>query len=365
MRSGWRDWWPEAGWAAFTLVSLALMLAVPRWQPIPFHLIWVSLTVLYGLRLWAPRPTAVLLACVGVLTGAAVATVGEPAEARAMELAEVPLMAVMFMIMVWHARQRSYALSQVRRAAERERDFVRDASHQLRTPITVARGHAALVARAHPGSETAHDTEIILSELERLQRISDRLLILASAEHPGFLMLEPVALGELVDGAAARWAAVADREWAIDARSTGTVLVDRARIDCALDALIENAIKATAAGDAIALRAVASGGEPTIVVADQGIGVALEHRERIFERFARAPGAAGAAGARRNGTGLGLPIVKAIAEAHDGTVVVVDAPEGWTTFELRLARFERHAHAAWAGDPAGAAPTPLSHPAAR
>ena len=174
----------------------------------------------------------------------------------------------------------------------------------------------------------------------RLQRISDRLLILASAEHPGFLMLEPVALGELVEDAAARWTAVADREWAIDARSTGTVLLDRARIDCALDALIENAIKATAAGDAIALRALASGDEPVIVVADQGLGVAREHRERIFERFARAPGATRTG----TGTGLGLPIVKAIAEAHDGTVAVVDAPDGWTTFELRLARFERHAH---------------------
>jgi signal transduction histidine kinase len=336
-RSAWPEWWPEAAWAAFALANLGLMLAVPVWQPVPFHLIWVSLTLLYGARLWAPRPTALLLVAVGALTGTAVATMGQPAEGRAGELAEVPLMSLMFMVMVGHARRRSEALRMVRRSAEREREFVRDASHQLRTPITIARGHAELITQADPRAESAHDAGVVLAELDCLQRISDRLLILASAEHPGFLMLERVPLGELVERAAARWTVVARREWTVDAAARGTVLVDPARIDCALDALIENAIKATALGDEIALGALARGGVPVLAVADRGLGVPYEHRERIFERFARLPPAPGAV---RSGTGLGLPMVRAIAETHGGTAELVQDPGGWTTFELRLARFE-------------------------
>ena len=127
------------------------MLAVPEWQTVPFHFIWVSLTVLYGYRLWAPRPTAALLAAVGVATAAAVVATGDLSTQRLNELAEVPLMAAMFMVMVWHARRRHEALRQVERSAEREREFVRDASHELRTPITVARGHAELIRCGESG----------------------------------------------------------------------------------------------------------------------------------------------------------------------------------------------------------------------
>jgi signal transduction histidine kinase len=122
----------------------------------------------------------------------------------------------------------------------------------------------------------------------------------------------------------------------VHADATGTVLVDRARIDCALDTLIENAIKATGPGDPIAIGAIARGATPVFVVADRGVGVAAEDRERIFERFARTT-----SGRRSTwgGTGLGLPLVRAIAHAHGGTVVLTEAPNGWTKFELCLPSF--------------------------
>jgi signal transduction histidine kinase len=337
MRSDWREWSPEAAWTAFALACLGLMVAIPQWQPIPFHLIWVTLTLLYGLRLWSPRNTAMLLLAVGALTGTAVVTLAQPSESRAGELAEVPLMSLMFMVMVRHARQRAEALRMVRRSAEREREFVRDASHQLRTPITIARGHTELIANPTGDVEPAHDAKVVLAELERLERISDRLLILASAEHPGFLMLGPVRLDVLIERAAARWTVVAERQWTVTADAAGTVLVDAARIDCALDALIENAIKATEPGDAIALAAHARADAPVLSVADRGPGVASDHRERIFERFGRVPPVPGTV---RSGTGLGLPMVRAIAEAHGGAAELVQGADGWTTFELRLARFE-------------------------
>jgi signal transduction histidine kinase len=341
-RSVWRENRPELAWAAFAFVNVGLMLAVPAWQAIPFHLIWVTLTVLYGFRLWAPKPTVLLLLGVGALTGAAVLAAGQPAAARANEFAEVPLMSAMFMVMVWHARRRGEALTQVRLAADRERDFVRDASHRLRTPITVARGHAELIqGRSGSGSATERDAEIVIGELVRLGDISERLLILASAAHPGFLVRERVSLRELVSSTAERWTATADRDWLVDAAVSGVVLVDRERVDCAVDALVENAVKATGPGDAIALRASVEDGAAIVMVADRGIGIALEDRERIFERFARIPDPRGNA---QGGTGLGLPIVKAIAGAHGGSITVRSEPQGWTTFELRLARLEPDIH---------------------
>jgi two-component system sensor histidine kinase SenX3 len=108
-------------------------------------------------------------------------------------------------------------------------------------------------------------------------------------------------------------------------------------MSCALDTLIENAIKATGQGDPIALAGVARGDVPVLLVADRGIGIRPEQRERIFERFARG---ATARGESWGGTGLGLPLVRAIAEAHGGTAVLADLADGWTRFELRLARFE-------------------------
>ena len=102
-------------------------------------------------------------------------------------MTEVPLMAAMFLAMVWHAQRRQSALDEAARAAERERELVRDLSHQLRTPITAARGHVELLLSSGLGSQERGDAEVVLDELTRLSRISDRLLLLAVVEDPAFL----------------------------------------------------------------------------------------------------------------------------------------------------------------------------------
>ena len=112
-------------------------------------------------------------------------------------------------------------------------------------------------------------------------------------------------------------------------------MVDRARLDCALDALIENAIKATEPGEPIALCAAIEGDRPVLVVADRGREIEPKDREQIFQRSARLPDPK-----QSSGTGLGLPMVSAIAQAHRGSVTLKCEPPGWTSFELRLARFE-------------------------
>jgi signal transduction histidine kinase len=110
-----------------------------------------------------------------------------------------------------------------------------------------------------------------------------------------------------------------------------TVLADEQRLRHALDALVENALHATEAGGAVTIDARVRDGRAVLEVSDAGVGIGDADRERIFERFAR-----GADAERRPGTGLGLPIVKAIAEAHGGSVSVASRPGAGTSFTLRL-----------------------------
>jgi signal transduction histidine kinase len=318
-----RRYWPELLWGVFAAANVAFMVVVDEWQTVPFHFVWVSLTILYGFRVWPLRTTALVLVAVGLTTGAALLS-GSGLD----EMTEVPLMSAMFLAMVWHARRRDAALATARAAAERERDFIRDASHLLRTPITVARGHAELAAASSDG-QSAQDMEVVVEELQRLSRISSRLLVLASAEHPDFQRTGPVALGDLVNGTVRRWAVAADRELRADVQADGVIDGDEERLVAALDALVENAVKATAPGDEIVVRSRADDGSALLEVSDDGPGIPADAAEAVFDRFVRQPHPAG-------GTGLGLPIVRAIAEAHGGSATVVSEPGRGTTVCLRL-----------------------------
>jgi len=324
--------WPELAWAAFAAANVAVMLLLQSWQTVPFHFVWVSLTILYGFRVWRPRATAAVLVVVGVATGYALLRAALDSGHGIDEMTEVPLMSAMFVAMVWHARRREVATAEVRAAAEREREFIRDASHLLRTPITVARGHAELLAVTADG-QAGQDVAVIVEELQRLSRISDRLLVLASAEHPRFTSVRPVSLPSLVAATVRRWSvAAADRDWACEVPAAGSVRADEERLLAALDAVVENAIKATQPGDRIVVRGLHDGAEAVVEVIDAGTGIAPEALPRIFERFARQPHPGG-------GTGLGMPIVKAIVEAHGGRVDVASVLGKGTAVRLRLPGF--------------------------
>jgi signal transduction histidine kinase len=247
----------------------------------------------------------------------------------------VPLMGAMFVAMVWHARRRQAALEELRRATERERDFVRDASHELRTPITIARGHAELIRAGAVGDQLAADAEIVLDELSRLERVAERLLLLAVVEHPGFLRPSMIEVDALVLETERRWSASAPRDWRVRADAGGFVAADGERLSYALDALIENAVKFTSNGGAIAIRAWNAGDAAIIEVRDDGPGVAPEQSDRIFERFASARGG--------GGTGLGLPIVKAIVEAHGGSIALHSSLGAGASFRVRLPGFRPQA----------------------
>jgi signal transduction histidine kinase len=326
-----RRHWVEAGWLVFAALNFAAMPFVGEWETVPFHFVWVSLTIIYGFRVWRLRPTGAALGMVVVVSGAVLVGMARAGQVSTAELTEVPLMSGMFAAMVWHARRRQAALEELSRATERERDFVRDASHQLRTPITIARGHAELIRASAASGEAAADAETVLDELARLERIAERLLLLATVEHPGFLHRVPVDVDAFVTEAGRRWSAGAPRSWQVRAVARGVVTADAERLSYALDALIENAVKFTGGGGTVTILAARAGDDAVIEVRDDGPGVPAGQRERVFERFARADGANGG-----GGTGLGLPIVKAIVEAHGGSIALGPAPGGGAAFRIRL-----------------------------
>ena len=338
---GWplRRFWPDLIWVGFAIANLVAMALAPEWETVPFHFIWVSLTILYGYRVWGPQVTAAVFTAVVASTGALLVFDVIRSSQLADELTEVPLMGAMFLAMVWHAQRRLGAMEDLRRVSDanlrllhRERQFIQDASHELRTPITVALGHAELVERASRDPELADDARIVVDELQRLRRLADRLLLLATSEDPDFLSRSPVQVDQLLAETLQRWAPTV-RRWRLDPSEPATVVGDADRLGLALDALVENAVKHTRPGDEIRLGVRRRGDQVAIVVADSGTGMPAERLDGIFERFARLDRARSR---DQGGVGLGLAIVQAIVQAHGGTVAVRSTPGAGSVFEILL-----------------------------
>ena len=305
--------------AAFIVVAVAgsaAMFAYPHVATIPFHLVWISFAVAYGLRSWPPWQTAVALFFVTAVTGLALfrSAVGSPDEWD--ELTEIPLMALLFAVMAWHVRRRADAVDRLGRLAEQQRRFVRKGSHQLRTPLTVARGYAELARDARNG-ETAHaDIQVVIEELDKLEKIAGRLLGLgANALAPEPYTFAPASAREICERVVRRWRPVAERQWQCAADDI-TVVVAADRIETALDCLVENAVHFTDVGGSVTVEAHRDRDRVTFVVADNGP--------------AGRPGTA----RPRSGTGLGLQIARGVAKDHDGDVSLERRPDGGTTAKL-------------------------------
>jgi signal transduction histidine kinase len=352
--SGWRkrlrrrlrSSWIDIVWAVFVGVNLLGMREMGSWSTIPFLVIWVSLTLVYGFRMWRLQPAILTVSVVTLATGGIIVSEVVDRQQEPDYLIEVPLVALMFLAMVWHGRRRQAALleqiaamGEVQRISrenlrllEQQQLFLVDASHELGTPITVALGHAELIEQSVTDNTVIEDARVVISELARLRRLSSRLLLLASAGSPGFLDLAPVGVDSIVIEALDRWG-YTPRRWRLGEVTEATVTADRDRLAVALDALLENAIAHTDKDDLIELSARVEGGQVILAVADSGCGIPEADLDRIFGRFSRAtPFKSREVG----GFGLGLPTVAAIAEAHHGSVRVRSTVGQGSTFELLI-----------------------------
>ncbi len=221
-------------------------------------------------------------------------------------------------------------LERLERAFAAQQAFLSDVGHELRTPITIVRGHLELMG--DDPQERRETVALVMDELDRMSRMVDDLLVLARAERPDFLRPETVAVARLMTDLFVKATALGPRHWRLGEVAQVTVRGDPHRLTQALTQLVQNAVQFTTEGDTIELSATVTDGWLHLSVRDTGVGIDPADQERIFQRFARV----GAGAHRRDGTGLGLAIVAAIAAAHRGRVTVDSAPGAGSTFTLVL-----------------------------
>jgi two-component system OmpR family sensor kinase len=224
---------------------------------------------------------------------------------------------------------------QLRASEERLRRFVGDASHELRTPIAAVSAYAELFERS-----SGHEEDVprimhgIRVETARMARLVDDLLLLARLDEHRPLREEPV---ELVDVAAhaVETARTVGPAWPVRLEADGTaeVLGDEVQLRQVLDNLLANVRAHTPPGTAATVRVRNERGSAVLEVSDEGPGLGADDAARVFERFYRAD----ASRARSSGgAGLGLAIVRAVAEAHGGSVFLSSQPGSGATFGIRL-----------------------------
>ncbi len=220
-----------------------------------------------------------------------------------------------------------------------QRRFLDDAGHELRTPITIVRGHLELTNPADAADVEATKA-LAIDELDRMSRLVDDLMVLAKAERPDFVKLEPIDAGALTDNVLDKVSALGDRSWVLDVRAEGQLLADPQRITQALVQLAKNAVAHTGPGDEIGLGSWATSSEVGWTVRDAGTGIPEHDAHRIFDRFTRGDNPQDA-----DGSGLGLSIVRAIVRAHGGEAYLLNGhgqagPRGRTgaTFVITIPR---------------------------
>jgi two-component system, OmpR family, sensor kinase len=217
----------------------------------------------------------------------------------------------------------------------RQREFIADASHELRGPLMVIRGNLDLLRLGLPGAEREASVKEATEEANRMARLVGDFLFLAEGDAREIVSQERIALDEVVREVFAR-ALDVDRgthDVRLPECEPTTVCGDRDRLAQLLWNLVENALRYTPGGGEVLVSLLNHGAVAELSVADRGIGISAEQLPRIFERFYRADKARSRA---KGGTGLGLAIVKQIAEAHGGQVRVRSEPGEGSTFTVVL-----------------------------
>lgn len=221
-------------------------------------------------------------------------------------------------------------LDRLEESAMIERQFMDDVSHELRTPITIVRGHLELMDRSPEQNQTLL---LVDDELERMGRIVADLLTLAKSERPDFVQPAPVEVADLMISLDSKVQAFMDHRWMIADIAEGEALLDEQRITQAVIQLAANAAQYSPEGSTIkigsAFTGEGAGRQLKLWVHDRGPGVSEEDAQMLFERFKRNHTKNPATAGRHSvGAGLGLAIVRSIAESHSGSVWIAQPDDG-------------------------------------
>lgn len=220
-------------------------------------------------------------------------------------------------------------LDRIEGSVDVQRQLLDDVRHELKTPITIVRGHLELMNPSDAG-DAASTREIGIAELDRLARLVEDIDLLAAAEADSYLIGD-VDLGALTERVGELVAVIPDHAWSVETQAEGLVRGDQDRLLQAWLQLADNAAKYTPEGSPIEIGSSLDADGARMWVRDHGPGIPPAARHRIFRRFDRAAGKRSV-----GGSGLGLAIVDAITKGHGGSCTVSDTPGGGATFTIHL-----------------------------
>ena len=215
------------------------------------------------------------------------------------------------------ARNFNNMMERLENAFQSQQEFLNNAGHQLRTPITIVRGHLELMGL--DPEEQEETVALVTEELDRMSRLVNDLIFLAKSERPDFLHLEKVEIGALMEKVYEKAKVLASRQWKLESGIRGFLQLDPQRITEAMMNLVENAIKHTQNGDRLAVGFTVNRNNAYLWVSDAGEGIPENEQKQIFQRFVRGTNSR----RRSEGSGLGLSIVEAIVQAHNGSMNLV------------------------------------------
>ncbi|MDO5697434.1 MAG: HAMP domain-containing sensor histidine kinase [Dermatophilus congolensis] len=210
-------------------------------------------------------------------------------------------------------------LDRIEKAVTDQRQLCRDVGHELRTPITIARGHLEIMDPADAADSEAARA-VTLKELARMTTLAEDLLLIASTDRDDFVVPSATDVAEVTQEVYDHAQVLGERTWVLEEAAMVVARLDPARIVQAWEQLASNAVKYSQTGTRVGIGSRKEGAELRLWVRDEGVGIAPENHARVLERFTRVSSVVG--GKRPAGTGLGLAVVAAIARAHGGRVEI-------------------------------------------
>ncbi|NUR81116.1 MAG: HAMP domain-containing histidine kinase [Dermatophilaceae bacterium] len=328
-------------WSVVAVSCSLLMVAIPGSETVPYHIAWAAFALCFGLEQWSRRATWVGLGVFTVVTGAIIVYRAATGVLDWQETAEIPLMLLLMALMIWHVRRRQQALADLTTSAARERaeSTMRElltlrTSHEMRSPLTIARGYVEMMLDSPRASDDLEDLRVVDEELARLTRVCERLV--RSMRLGGGLEVTEVRLDALLGQTAERWSAVATRRWQVEPTSEVLTCASE-RLRACLDTMIENALRYTDDDDdTVVLYARPQENAVVVGVADSGRGFS---RDVLRSTSAQWPDLT-MDGVRDDlsQTGLGLSLVRDVAARRGGWVHLGVSPWGGADVAMVLPR---------------------------